>query len=963
MTLFRTLLFASLFGLLTGRPSHGQQYVITELVDSTKLQGLAQPLRGMGNAQMAGDKIAFSVRDRDSYKGIFIYENGKITTVVDTDTRAPDSPYTFRNLSAFDFDGKRLVFHATVDAAVDFERGLFLWENGNISRIVDNRTQAPGYGKPFGLGTPFNIASLDWPNIAFGSRSGLAGVYLWSGGNLTSIATRDTPLPGAGHFASLGGNAIDALSAHNGTVTFSAISQTDSWHQGIYGYSGGQITTIFDENTMLISGRTDITPSWSIATAEDTILFQGSATNSDAPEYFIISGTPGNFHIVADTSTPMPSPSDNAPDTFSIFDNPRSMALSDQGDWAVFRSSWHSSPGGPGGYWAYGLYTNKGGVIRNVIEGRDWLSISPRAVSGDTIVFWDNKSRFVGDAPRPSIYRADPIDTPPPVPVLPERLPDPPSAIDDTGAENLIVIAHGWIAPPLVADRSDTRAWVDDVHQRLATQLNGKVCDVDGCPAGSVADTWQIHSELWLNDAQQGIIGPNDNAIDAALLRGTELGKAILRNGYRHVHLIGHSAGAGLVARATEVITKSQLPDGPTVHTTLLDAYLNPRLPESWYTTALADAAWADHYLSDDTLTSRLEPLGSTNSSIAGVHNVDVDGLDPDLFNLEHTFPHEFYRHTIDLANPIHHAHGYGWPLSRESGLVPYDQWNPDPLFSPNTCAIELPDFTIKPTCVLARTTGIRAEDIWRAEKLLFSLGTFTPLLAHEILLSTSTTALADAETQPTPEPVAWAAGGLTLDQPATHIEFEAEFLSDVDGRLGVYWDDELIGVVGNTTDQDGLQKYLLPVISGDPGWHFLSLRLDGTAGSEVAVKNARAIRYDILDGVTLGDANLDGMVTEPDFAILADNWQADSPGFRGGDFDASGYVDINDLVTLADNWGSGVPQGPIRPFDMAAAKELVVKAPEPPGAAPTISGLIALLLCRITRYGRCGAVAPRTTK
>ena len=180
---------------------------------------------------------------------------------------------------------------------------------------------------------------------------------------------------------------------------------------------------------------------------------------------------------------------------------------------------------------------------------------------------------------------------------------------------NLVIITHGW---------HEREAWPADmalaIHQRVGHR--GWCCG------------WYD----WRRQASRLL--PSDAAIVARDDAGPSLGRQIvgLSRQWRHVHLIGHSAGSWLINEAANVVASET---SAVVHLTFLDAYV----PRGWDPKSLGrligdpcEACWAEHYFTRD-------PLNLTENVLTWACNVDVTAVNPGFKG--HKFPWHWYRATI----------------------------------------------------------------------------------------------------------------------------------------------------------------------------------------------------------------------------------------------------------------------------------------------------------------------------
>lgn len=107
---------------------------------------------------------------------------------------------------------------------------------------------------------------------------------------------------------------------------------------------------------------------------------------------------------------------------------------------------------------------------------------------------------------------------------------------------------------------------------------------------------------------------------------------------FKHVHLIGHSAGSWAINSAAKILAESD--ESLQVHLTFLDAFVPPDWPEE----ALGDIgekniSLVEHYYTADITYT------STQSELPKAYNVDITAVDP--WVKEHEFPYRWYHATI----------------------------------------------------------------------------------------------------------------------------------------------------------------------------------------------------------------------------------------------------------------------------------------------------------------------------
>ncbi|MCE9618882.1 MAG: hypothetical protein K8R92_03120 [Planctomycetes bacterium] len=209
--------------------------------------------------------------------------------------------------------------------------------------------------------------------------------------------------------------------------------------------------------------------------------------------------------------------------------------------------------------------------------------------------------------------------------------------------KNLVEIVHG-------------RNTSDDAYRGVWKAMADRI-------RSQLGSDWQVVAHNWTQESNHGV----GSVLSYAATQGTYVGKAIAAGHYDHVHLIGHSAGAMVIATAAFWIKH---PDGdpystPTntvIHTTYLDAYTG--IWEGLWTGQIygANANWSDQYYSKEPRDSECYgPYGDiyhdqcstylyTEAVLPLCHNVDITELDQSYSPVclsTHSWPHKFYRYSI----------------------------------------------------------------------------------------------------------------------------------------------------------------------------------------------------------------------------------------------------------------------------------------------------------------------------
>lgn len=180
---------------------------------------------------------------------------------------------------------------------------------------------------------------------------------------------------------------------------------------------------------------------------------------------------------------------------------------------------------------------------------------------------------------------------------------------------NLVIITHGW---------HEREAWPAQMALAIGERADRKF--------------WCCGWYDWRGQASR--LWPSDAAKVARDGMGPQLGRQIvgLSRQWRHVHLVGHSAGSWLINEAAGVVAQQT---SASVHLTFLDAYV----PQGWDEKSLGrlvgdpcETCWAEHYFTRD-------PLNLTENVLTWACNVDVTDVNPGFKG--HKFPWHWYQATI----------------------------------------------------------------------------------------------------------------------------------------------------------------------------------------------------------------------------------------------------------------------------------------------------------------------------
>ena len=393
-----------------------------------------------------------------------------------------------------------------------------------------------------------------------------------------------------------------------------------------------------------------------------------------------------------------------------------------------------------------------------------------------------------------------------------------------SGKNNLVVVTHGaQVGGPAIKWTTDLR---DTISQKLVA---------------SGSSDWQVVHYDWT--AQAGVGRPTilwdtlstfnratafETPLANAEMIGTQIGRQIAAQGWSSVHLIGHSAGSGLIQAAADAI-RTNAP-AIIIQTTFLDPFLGA--DHRKLTKYGANADWSDNYFCIDQLTGSY-----TEGSLTHTYNVDASWLDPKKTpiyssNSEnggsgscvalsvHDWPHDFYSNSVVNALSACAA-SYGFGLSKEGG-----GWNNHAAYQIGNSA-PIPCQNCVPLPSLAGVDPTR----WNEVLNLPSLPDVTSLSGVELMgnyginFASSSSQLPpqsnakSGEIGPLENSVvsitnapAWLSVGLTITNLVNFVQFDAAFTdtNSAQGLLTVYWDTNQIGTVDERVASPGLQTYRL---------------------------------------------------------------------------------------------------------------------------------------------------------
>jgi hypothetical protein len=315
-------------------------------------------------------------------------------------------------------------------------------------------------------------------------------------------------------------------------------------------------------------------------------------------------------------------------------------------------------------------------------------------------------------------------------------------------------------------------------------------------------------------------------------------------NSYQYVHLIGHSAGAGLIQAAADAIRQAS----PTtvIQTTFLDPFVG--FDYSGLSSYGNNANWSDDYFTP--VDAETSPFGDTTGlPLSKAYDVDVSWVGPhqvawyfgptggQVAVSSHGYPIDFYIGSITGGN-LSCSAGYGFSLSMEMegaswvnnpanepiGISPVPPCSPpDAILNPNSGSGALQSI------IAGGVIDINGFAYWVDNGVVNGAGA---------ILNSIWSVIPHVKTGGTNIP-AWLAVGVNVTNAVNFVQFDAAFAdtNSAQGLLTVYWNTNQIGMVDERVTTTNLQTYRFELPSTvSSGAYTLSFRLDSFADSSSIV-------------------------------------------------------------------------------------------------------------------------------
>jgi hypothetical protein len=258
-------------------------------------------------AGLSGSNVAFEGTGPAGQQGVYSFNGSVLSRVADLNTPIPNGTGNFKRLSGPTLlSGNNIAFGGSdnpVPLPPGGQQGIYLFHGGVLDHVADLNTLVPGgsgnkfagFGAP---GQPFTGGALSGGNVVFlGFGSLQAGLYLSEDGILSRVVDLGTPIPGGnGTFAQFMNEDISG-----GNVVFFGLGPGPQ--RGIYLFERGELSRVADTNTPIPAGTGSFSDFSSPKGSGRNVVFRGDGPGGQLGIYLFHDGV---LDRVADQNTPIP---------------------------------------------------------------------------------------------------------------------------------------------------------------------------------------------------------------------------------------------------------------------------------------------------------------------------------------------------------------------------------------------------------------------------------------------------------------------------------------------------------------------------------------------------------------------------------------------------------------------------------------------------------------------------------
>jgi hypothetical protein len=187
---------------------------------------------------ISGGKVAFEGSGSDGQQGGYFWDGVNLVLVADLNTDIPEGDGQFTDVSSLSHDGTSIAFRGT---GTNVQRGIYRWQSGSLTKIVDRDTT-----KPMSASTFFSPVSPNMDNgqIVFNDTG---GIYRYSNGVIDVLVDQSTAVPmDSGNF-----NQFSSPTLSGSDFTFQARNHgAANQNQGVYASINNAIIKVADLTDM-----------------------------------------------------------------------------------------------------------------------------------------------------------------------------------------------------------------------------------------------------------------------------------------------------------------------------------------------------------------------------------------------------------------------------------------------------------------------------------------------------------------------------------------------------------------------------------------------------------------------------------------------------------------------------------------------------------------------------------------